>query len=170
MRMRRVAVVGCCGSGKSHIARELGKRMNAPVVHLDAMYYDDEWNPLPPEKFEARQRDLVIGERWIADGNYNATLQIRLEACDTVVFVDVPTWAALWGIFSRQIRHGAGQDQASGIYNRIHWGVLRYVATYRRTMRPRVMAKIRQHAGHAQVVVLTSRRRARRWLKHITED
>lgn len=167
MHMRRIAIVGCCGSGKSFLARELGRRINAPVTHLDAMYYDDEWNPLPPENFEARQRALVSGDQWVTDGNYNATLQVRLEACDTVVFMDVPTWTALWGVLSRQIRHGTGQNQASGIYNRINWSVLRYVATYRRKMRPRVLAKIDQFAGHAQVVFLTSRRQTRRWLENV---
>lgn len=166
--MKRVAIVGCGGSGKSHLARELGRILHAPVTHLDAVYYDDEWNPQPPEKFEAMQRDLVSAERWVIDGNYNSTLQVRLEACDTVILMDVSTWAALWGIFFRQLRHGHGQDKASGIYNRIHWGVLRYVATYRRKMRPRVLAKIEQYGGHAQVVLLTSRRRTRRWLEQIT--
>ncbi|MGI5293023.1 topology modulation protein [Nonomuraea polychroma] len=167
MRMKKVAIVGCSGSGKSHLARELGRRLDAQVTHLDAVFYDDEWNALPQEKFEALQGDFCAADRWVADGNYNSTLRIRLEACDTVIFMDVPTWAALWGVFSRQVRHGAGQDQASGVYNRINWSVLRYVATYRRKMRPRVLAKIDQFAGHAQVVFLTSRRQTRRWLENV---
>ncbi|MEV4102637.1 hypothetical protein AB0J42_20480 [Nonomuraea sp. NPDC049649] len=84
MRMNRVAVVGSGGSGKSYVARQLGRLLNAPVIHLDAVYYDDEWNPLPPEKFEAAQRELVAQPRWVIDGNYNSSLHIRLEACDTV--------------------------------------------------------------------------------------
>lgn len=166
--MQKVAIVGCGGSGKSHLARELGKVLDAPVTHLDAVYYDDEWNPLPQEKFEALQRDLVSGQRWVIDGNYNSTLQVRLETCDTVILMDVPTWAALWGIFSRQLRHGHGQNKSDGVYNRIDWGVLRYVATYRRKMRPRVLAKIREFGGHAEVVLLTSRSRTRRWLEQVT--
>lgn len=44
--MRKVAIVGCGGSGKSHVARELGRILDAPVTHLD-----DEWNALPRDKF-----------------------------------------------------------------------------------------------------------------------
>jgi len=166
MRMNRVAIVGSGGSGKSHLARELGRILDAPVTHLDAVYFDDEWNPLPQDKFEAAQRELVARPRWVIDGNYNSTLQVRLAACDTVVMMDVPTWMALWGIVSRQVRHGAGQH-ASGVYNRITWDVVRYVATYRRRMRPRVLAKIRQYAAGKNVVFLTSRRQARRWLAQL---
>ncbi|MFE2709158.1 P-loop NTPase family protein [Streptomyces mirabilis] len=163
--MKKVAIVGCGGSGKSHVARVLGDVLDAPVTHLDAAFYDDEWNELPVEKFAAVQRDLVAQEKWVIDGNYNSTLQIRLESCDTVVLMDVSTLAALWGIFSRQLRHGAGH-KGNGVHNRIHWGVIKYVATYRRKMRPRVMAKIDQFAaGHANVVLLTSRRQTRHWLR-----
>lgn len=47
--MQRVAIVGCGGSGKSHLARELGRIVDAPVTHLDSVYYDDGWNPLSSE-------------------------------------------------------------------------------------------------------------------------
>lgn len=159
MRMNRVAVVGSGGSGKSYVARQLGRLLNVPVIHLDAVYYDDEWNPLPPEKFEAAQRELVAQPRWVIDGNYNSSLHIRLEACDTVVMMDVPTWAALWGIFSRQLRHAGG--------HRLHWGVITYVATYRRRMRPKVLAKIDGLAADKQVVFLTSRAKTHRWLEQV---
>lgn len=145
-RINRVAVAGLGGSGRSYLARELGWLLDAPVTHLDAVFFDDAWNPLPQDKFEAVQREMVAAPRWVIDGNYNSTLHVRLEACDTVVMIDVPAWAALWGIFSRQMRHGAGQHGA-GVYNRIHWGVISYVATYRRRMRPRVLGKIQLFAG-----------------------
>ncbi|AXG79382.1 P-loop NTPase family protein [Streptomyces paludis] len=165
--MKKVAIVGCGGSGKSHLARELGKILDAPVTHLDAAFYDDEWNALPMEEFAEVQRGLISRPKWVIDGNYNSTLQIRLEACDTVVLMDVSTPAALWGVLSRQIRHGAGH-KGNGVHNRIHWGVIKYVATYRRAMRPRVLAKIEEFAaGHADVVLLTSRRHTRRWLQRV---
>jgi adenylate kinase family enzyme len=162
--MNKVAIVGCSGSGKSRLARQLGQALGAPVTHLDAVFYDDDWNELPKEKFAQAQAELVAGPNWVIDGNYNSTLPIRLRACDTVVLMDTSTLACLWGMFSRQLRHGSGH-KGNGIHNRIHWGVIKYVATYRRKMRPRVLAKVAEHAQHADVVLLTSRRRTRRWLQ-----
>ncbi|MFD8645095.1 MULTISPECIES: topology modulation protein [Streptomyces] len=168
--MKKVAIVGCGGSGKSFLARELGRILDAPVTHLDAAFYDDEWNALPLDKFANLQRELVAQPRWVIDGNYNSTLQIRLDACDTVVLMDVSTVAALYGIFSRQIRHGAGH-KGNGVHNRINWGVIKYVATYRRKMRPRVMSKIEEFAsGRAEVVLLTSRGQTRRWLRKVAAE
>ncbi|MEO3810749.1 topology modulation protein [Sphaerisporangium sp. B11E5] len=166
MHMNRVAIVGSGGSGKSHVARELGRILGAPVTHLDAVYYDDEWNPTPQDKFEAVQRQLVSEPRWIIDGNYNSTLEIRLQACDTVVMMDVPTRMALWGILSRQVRHGGGQHTA-GVYNRVNRDVITYVATYRRRMRPRVLSKIDQHAAGKPLVLLTDRAQTHRWLEKV---
>ncbi|NUQ96666.1 MAG: topology modulation protein [Streptomyces sp.] len=165
--MMKVAIVGCGGSGKSYLARELGKLLDAPVTHLDAAFYDDDWNALPMDKFAELQRELVAEPRWVIDGNYNSTLQIRLESCDTVVLMDVSTISALYGIFSRQLRHGAGH-KGNGVHNRIHWGVIKYVATYRRKMRPRVMAKIDEFASsRSDVVLLTNRQQTRRWLQQV---
>ena len=121
----------------------------------------------PMERFEAVQREFVAAPRWVIDGNYNSTVQVRLEAADTVVFMDLPTRVCLWGILSRQLRHGRGQNGQNGVYNRITRDVLRYVLSYRRKMRSRVLAKIDRHASGAQVIALTSRRQTRRFLRQV---
>jgi adenylate kinase family enzyme len=162
--MERIAIIGCGGSGKSHLARVLGARLGITPVHLDAAYYDKDWKPLDQEAFAALQRDLVAAPRWIIDGNYASTLPIRLEAADTVVFLDLPGWACLWGIAQRRLRHGGGQHQAIGVYDRITWNFIRYVLGYRKKMAPRVRALITAHAGDAQVTVLRSRAAVRRYL------
>jgi len=163
----RIAIMGCGGSGKSHLARELGTRLGITPIHLDARYYDQDWKPLDQEAFAALQRDLVAGPRWIIDGNYASTLPIRLQAADTVIFLNLPGWACLLGILQRQVRHGGGQHQANGEYNRITWNFVRYVIGYRKTMAPRVRSLIAEHAGGARVVILRSRRAARRYLAEV---
>jgi adenylate kinase family enzyme len=130
-------IIGCGGSGKSYVARTLGKLLDAPVTHLDTVFYDSEWNELPMLEFEERQRVLVAEPIWVIDGNYNSTLPVRLHACDTVVFLDLPAATCLWAAARRQLRNGAGQHKAVGEYNRLHRGVIRYIRTYRKTMRPK---------------------------------
>ena len=162
--MDRIAVMGCGGSGKSHLARSLGATLGITPVHLDGLYYDADWKPLDKDKFADLQRDLVTAPRWIIDGNYASTLPIRLQAADTVIFLDLPGWACLLGILQRQVRHGGGQHQANGEYNRITWNFARYIIGYRKTMAPRVRSLIAEHASGAQVVILRSRRAASRYL------
>ncbi|WP_222844665.1 hypothetical protein [Saccharomonospora sp. CUA-673] len=78
--VEKVAICGCGGSGKSALARELGRRLDLPVTHLDMVYYDDEWNSLGQDEFVAIQRQLVAQERWVLDGNYALTMPVRFAA------------------------------------------------------------------------------------------
>ena len=162
--MDRIAILGCGGSGKSHLARELGRLLGITPWHLDGVYYDRDWHPLDQERFAARQRDLVAAPRWIIDGNYASTLPIRLGVADTVVFLDFPAPVCLLGIAERRFRHGRGQHDAIGVYDRITWNFVRYIIGYRRQMAPRVRQLIATHATQAEVVVLRSRRAVRRYL------
>lgn len=147
--------------------RTLGDLLDVAVTHLDGVFYDEEWRELPVGEFQARQRSVVASPGWVIDSNYNATLPVWLHACNTVVFLDLPTVVCLWGVLWRQVCHGAGQNTATGEYNRLHRGVVRYVCTCRQKMRPKLLRRIEEHAQHATVVTLTSRRQVRRWLREV---
>ena len=65
------------------------------------------WNPdgtAVPKKtvFQERLRAVMSGERWIIDGNYGSTMELRMAACDTVIFLDYPAELCLEGIEARK--------------------------------------------------------------------
>lgn len=117
-----------------------------------------------PDEFSARQGELVAAERWIIEGNYAATLPIRLAAADTVIFLDIAATTCLWGIAQRRWRYRGGQHDTDGVYDRITWKFVRYIHGYRASMRPRVAALMAEHGQHARQLTFTSRRQANRWL------
>src|SRR3954452_19155203 len=112
--MKRVAVIGSSGSGKSRFAAELGARTGLPVVHLDRLYWQAGWIPRTEREWRDRQAALVRGAEWIIDGNYGSTLDVRLAAADTVFFFDFPTWLSIAGVLQRWTRHYGRAVQADG--------------------------------------------------------
>jgi hypothetical protein len=76
--VQRVAIVGSGGAGKSTLARELGQRLGLPVIHLDQRFWRPGWLETETEEWAATQQELAAADRWIRDGNYGATLDVRL--------------------------------------------------------------------------------------------
>ncbi|HWI08009.1 MAG TPA: hypothetical protein VNT54_10880 [Solirubrobacteraceae bacterium] len=64
--MRRIAVVGPGGAGKSTFSRELGQRLAIAVVHLDRHFWNPGWVATPRPAWRAAQAELLAGEAWIA--------------------------------------------------------------------------------------------------------
>ncbi|MBM0277001.1 P-loop NTPase family protein [Micromonospora tarensis] len=164
--MNRIAIIGCGGAGKTVLANRLAALLDLPVINLDAIYYDGNWKEKTAVEFAAIQRGVVAADRWIIDGNHASTLYIRVHRADSVIFLDLPAWTCLWGIVQRRWRYRGGQHP-DGVYDRITMSFIRYIIGYRKKMRPRIAAVIREHGQHAQYVTLTSRRQARRFLGSI---
>jgi adenylate kinase family enzyme len=169
-RVNRIAIIGCGGSGKTHLANRLAALLNVPLTHLDGVYYDADWNALPQEQFAAIQRDLVAAPRWLIEGNYAGTLPIRLAAADTVIFLDFSAVTCLAGIVRRRLRYRGGQHAQDGVYDRLNWNFVRYICGYRKTMRPRVRQILAEHGSNARLITLTSRRDADRFVAQLTAN
>lgn len=152
--MERVMIVGAGGSGKSTLARRLGQITGLPVVHLDELAFRPGWEPVPKAEWRAVQADLVAGDRWIIDGNRESTMPIRLQAADTVVFLDYPRLVSVTRALKRSVRNRGQDVQAPGCPERFDPAFIRWVWRYNSKHRPRTVEMIEQFAGGADVVRL----------------
>ncbi|GAB6169565.1 adenylate kinase [Clostridium carnis] len=100
--MKKIIVIGCPGSGKSTFSKELHNATGIPLFHLDMLYWNTDKTVVRKDIFKEKLQDIISQEAWIIDGNYDSTIELRLQACDTVFFLDYPVEVCLEGIKSRK--------------------------------------------------------------------
>src|SRR2546423_9077146 len=100
--MRKIMLSGAGGSGKSVMATRIAAQTGLPLIHLDALFWKPGWIETPREKWRRIVEELVRGDAWVMDGNYGGTLDLRLAACDTVLFLDFPPIVCLWRVLKRR--------------------------------------------------------------------
>jgi adenylate kinase family enzyme len=101
---RRVVLTGLAGAGKSTFSRALSAPTGLPVIVLDFHFWLPGWAEPTEAAWREKQNTLLAGDDWIADGNYHATLDLRLGRADTVVFLDTPWWICARRAFVRGLR------------------------------------------------------------------
>jgi adenylate kinase family enzyme len=163
---RRVAVIGCCGAGKSTLAAQLAPALGLPLVHLDREYWRPGWVEPDHAAWDARHAELIAAESWLLDGNYGRTMVARLQRADLVVLLHVSAPRALWRVLRRtwRDRGRTRPDMAPGCVERFsgtsNLDFYAYVARFNRRQLPRIRERLAEHAP-GRVVVVDSSRTAR---------
>jgi adenylate kinase family enzyme len=162
-------VIGSGGAGKSTFSRRLGGRLGLEVIHLDVAYWLPGWVE-PPEDEWARKVDELCGrDSWVMDGNYSGTLERRLAACDTVVFLDLPRTVCVWRVLKRRVMYLATPrpDIAEGCRERFNAEFLLWVWNYPVRSRPKALALLEKHGGGKRIVRLRSSAEVERFLNQL---
>ncbi len=159
-------IIGSGGAGKSTLAKQLGEILNLPVYHLDSFFWKANWVETDQDDWAALQEKLCVQSTWILDGNYSATMNIRLHACDTVIFLDFPSWLCLYRVVKRffQYRGTSRPDMTQGCQERLTPQFLLWIWNYSRTKRPQIMAKLEAVKSEKQVIVLRSPQEANQYV------
>jgi adenylate kinase family enzyme len=99
--MQKIIVIGCPGSGKSTFSRALRDKLELPLYYLDMLWHKPDKTNVTREEFDEKLCGILRTEKWIIDGNFNRTLEMRVNACDTVFLLDFPVEVCLSGVESR---------------------------------------------------------------------
>ncbi|PSR33577.1 MAG: AAA family ATPase [Sulfobacillus benefaciens] len=168
--MKRIAIIGSPGAGKSTLAWQLGEILGLPVFHLDRLFWKPGWIPSPKSLWIAMQSTLVTQDSWIIDGNYGSTLHIRVAAADTIIFLDFPRYICLGQAVKRawQYRGTIRPDMAQGCPEKIDREFLQYIWRFPFSERPQILFQLRLASERgASVIQLTRRQQITEYMKSL---
>jgi GNAT superfamily N-acetyltransferase len=158
---QKMLVLGSPGAGKSYLSRELALRFSYPVVHMDVLYWRENWAHLSDEEM-LKALDKVLAEKsWIIDGNYASTLEHRYQKADIVFFLDYPPEICLEG---EKNRRGAPRDDfPSFLKEGEDPGFLNFIATFPQNGRPQIIG-MANHYLHTPFIRFSSREECNQFL------
>jgi adenylate kinase family enzyme len=167
--LKRVAIIGSGGSGKSTLARKLGEILQINVYHLDALFWRSGWVGTSKEEQRSVQENLVGQEKWIMDGNYGGTIDIRLNHADTIIFLDIPRITCLIRVIKRRIqyRKSPRPDMGEGCNERLDAEFVKWVWNYPKVKKPAIVEKLALLSNRKEVIILSSTRAVNDFLQHV---
>jgi adenylate kinase family enzyme len=167
--MKRVAIVGTPGAGKSTLARALGARAGLPTIHLDQHYFQPGWLPRAESEWDEIFDRLLAGEEWVIDGAF--AMEKAADRADTIVFLDFAPWRGYLGSMKRLARAYLGKrapDFAPGCEDKLDrefFRLLKMIRGFPRELRPELVAQLdRLQAEGKRVLVVRNRKELRRVL------
>ncbi len=166
--MKKIIVIGCPGSGKSTISRALHAITGLPLFHLDMMYWNADRTTVEKSVFLRRITDAIQTDEWIIDGNYGATMELRMKACDTVIFLDYPSEICLSGIKERRGKERTDMPWKENDDDE-DTEFIEFIKNYKTQSRPRVIELLEQYSDK-KIYIFNSRSDADEFLVQLLSE
>ncbi|WP_104040648.1 adenylate kinase [Vibrio hyugaensis] len=103
--MKKVAVFGKPGSGKSTVSKALATAIGLPLHQLDSIVYKPNGEFIAREEFDVVHNDILRSESWVIDGlGPISSFNERLAVADTLVYIDLPYSVSYWFVTKRLLK------------------------------------------------------------------
>ncbi len=159
---KKIIIIGSPGAGKSTFARKLSALAGLPLYYLDMLWHKSDRTTVSREEFDKRLDSIVIKDRWIIDGNYHRTLELRLKNCDKVFLLDFPTEVCLAGA---EARIGKKREDMPWIETEFDEEFRQWIIDFPKDQLPAIYELIRKYGPSRDVVIFKSRKEADDYLK-----
>lgn len=159
--MLKVIIIGSPGSGKSTFARKLRDITDIPLYYLDMIWHKPDRTNISQEEFDTQLNDILQKDRWIIDGNYQRTLETRLEKCDTVFLMDFPIDVCLSGAESRI---GKKREDLPWIEHEFDEEFRQWIIDFPENRLTQIYQKIEKYRHNKDIIIFKSRKEADEYL------
>lgn len=162
--MLKIIVIGCPGAGKSTFARKLRDVTGLPLYYLDMLWHKPDQTNISREEFDTRLYEMVKTDRWIIDGNYLRTLEMRLNECDTVFFMDYPLEICLEGAASRI---GKKREDLPWIETEFDEEFRQWIVDFSKVQLPQIYELLEKYQDGRNIIIFKSREEADDYIENV---
>lgn len=111
----KIHIIGCSGSGKTYLSKQLSAKLNIPRFDLDDIQWDNSTDgygiKMPLEKRDRLLCDILQNDNWIIEGVYYSWVEKAFEDADKIYVLDVPKYLYKFRIVRRSIRRKLGFEK-----------------------------------------------------------
>ncbi len=154
MKYKRIIIIGSAGSGKSYLAKKIAEATGYPLIHLDNEFWKPGWIETPRDEWIEKQKKLIDCEKWIIEGNYDSTLEMRFKACDAVIFLDINRFVCIYGAIKRHGRKRSDlPDYCAEKYNKDFFDFLKWIWNFPKRSRNKIFELHEQYSDKPFFVI-----------------
>lgn len=162
--MQKVIIIGSPGAGKSTFARKLRDKTGLPLYYLDMLWHKPDRSTVSREIFDEQLNQIMKRDRWILDGNFQRTLEVRLRACDTVFLLDLPLEVCLSSV---EGRIGQVREDMPWVEREFDPEFRRWIMDFPQDRLPQIYELLEQYHKNLEIVIFKSRDEVGRYLKKV---
>lgn len=160
--MLKIIIIGSPGSGKSTFARKLRDITNLPLYYLDMLWHKKDRTNISREEFDEKLEKILKKDKWIIDGNYQRTIEMRLKECDTVFLMDYPLEVCLSGA---EERVGKKREDLPWIEEKVDEEFKQIIVDFSKNKLPQIYKLLEKYQKNKNIVIFKSREEAEDYIK-----
>lgn len=159
---KRIAIIGCAGSGKTTLAFQLQKQLNLPLYHLDQYYWKPGWQRSELEEFSKIHTQLCKQNAWIMEGSYYKTFHERAVHADVIIFLDAPRYKCIWFVLKRSVLNlgkiipGSPKACKQELLNFKYVEFLHWIWTFNKRYKEGILQELEAHKKTKQIYIVQS--------------
>jgi len=167
-KYNKIILVGSGGSGKSWLSKRIAEITDYPLFHLDKEFWKPNMVMTPREERIARQQEIIGGEKWIIDGNFNSTMELRFAAADLIIFLDLNRLICISGVIKRNKKKRTDMPdywEEPKLFGKEFFEFCKWIWNFRKTGKQTIIS-LHEKYPEKEFLHIKSRRQVKKLLKY----